>query len=70
MRSYRAEVRIAGGRWVLQVPALDNLRADGDSLIEAEWQMRKAIAAKFLIGEEDIYLELQDLRALSHRDAP
>ena len=64
MKSFRAEVSAHGGSWTLLVPSLDNLVRGGDRLIEAEEEMRRAIADRLRISRDDICLELQDRRGL------
>lgn len=65
VKSFRAEVLVVYRRWILRVPSLDNLRADGHSLLEAEQTARRAIAERFGILEDDICLELQDRRDMA-----
>jgi hypothetical protein len=69
MRSFRAEVSAHGGSWTLLVPSLDDLMRGGNSLIEAEDEMRRAIAERLRIGPDDICLELQDRRGLGRERA-
>jgi uncharacterized protein (DUF934 family) len=64
LKTHRAEVRLDPDRkWNLWVPDLD-LRATGQTLLDAEQKMRRAIADKFQINQEDICLELQDHRGI------
>jgi predicted RNase H-like HicB family nuclease len=64
LKNFRTEVRVDDDRWILVVPTLDNLRQDGDTLLEAEQNMREAIAEKVSIESNTICLELQDRRAI------
>jgi hypothetical protein len=52
MKSFRAEVSAHGGSWTLLVPSLDNLMRGGNSLIEAEDEMRGAMADLLGIAKE------------------
>lgn len=65
LRNFRAEVRLDGDRWVLLVPALDNLREQGDTLLEAEQRLRRAISKKVSVEQGAICIELQDRRGIA-----
>jgi predicted RNase H-like HicB family nuclease len=65
LRNFRAEVRLECEQWVLVVPALDNLRDQGDTLLEAEQKLRRAIAKKVGVEQGAICIELQDRRGIA-----
>jgi hypothetical protein len=69
MKSFRAEVSAHGGSWTLLVPSLDNLMRGGNSLIEAEDEMRGAMADLLGISRDEICLELQDRRGIAKERA-
>jgi predicted RNase H-like HicB family nuclease len=69
IKKFRAEVRLEGKQWTLLVPDLANLSEHGKSLIEAEQRMRRTIAGKFHIGQDDVSLELEDRRAIARERA-